>query len=46
MDSGALRQVRAVYDEGSVVVYQAYGPEIAVPALRAGTFVEPFGMGG
>jgi Domain of unknown function (DUF4291) len=40
-----LRQVRALYDDSSVAVYQAYGPEIAEPALRAGTFVEPFGMG-
>jgi hypothetical protein len=28
-----------------VAVYQAYSPEIAEPALRARTFVEPFGMG-
>ncbi|MEV6889402.1 DUF4291 domain-containing protein [Kribbella sp. NPDC051137] len=45
MESGVLRQARALYDEGSVAVYQAYSPEIAEPALRAGTFVEPFGMG-
>ncbi|MGZ0152779.1 DUF4291 domain-containing protein [Kribbella sp. WER1] len=40
-----LRQVRALYGEGVVAVYQAYSPEIAEPALQAGTFVEPFGMG-
>lgn len=40
-----LRQVRALYDDASVAVYQAYSAEIAEPALRAGTFVEPFGMG-
>ncbi|MFF0266905.1 DUF4291 domain-containing protein [Kribbella sp. NPDC004536] len=45
MNGGVLRQVRAWYDEVSVVVYQAYGAEIADAALRAGTFVEPFGMG-
>ncbi|MFG1912408.1 DUF4291 domain-containing protein [Kribbella sp. NPDC048928] len=39
-----FRQVRALYDGASVAVYQAYSPEIAEAALRAGTFVEPFGM--
>lgn len=38
------RQVRALYDESTIAVYQAYSPEIAEPALAAGTFVEPFGM--
>jgi hypothetical protein len=37
-----LRQVRAVHDEQSLVVYQAYPPVIAERALRAGTFVAPF----
>ncbi|MFD4786645.1 DUF4291 domain-containing protein [Streptomyces sp. NPDC058459] len=36
------RQVRAAFDERVVTVYQAYGARIAEPALRAGTFVEPF----
>jgi len=36
------RQIRAVHEEGSVVVYQAYPPRIAEPALEAGTFVAPF----
>jgi hypothetical protein len=36
------RQVRAVWDETSIVVYQAYPPEIADAALTAGTFVPPF----
>jgi hypothetical protein len=40
-----FRQVRAMYDDETVAVYQAYPPEIADPALAAGTFVEPFGMG-
>ncbi|WP_159837929.1 DUF4291 domain-containing protein [Nocardia sp. CY41] len=36
------RRIRAVYDEHTIVVYQAYSPEIAEPALAAGTFVAPF----
>ena len=36
------RQVRALHDDATLVVYQAYAPSIAVPALGAGTFVEPF----
>jgi hypothetical protein len=35
-------QIRAVYDERTVTVYQAYRPEIAEPAARAGRFVPPF----
>ncbi|WP_433005932.1 DUF4291 domain-containing protein [Kribbella sp. CA-294648] len=38
------RQIRALYDDDTIAVYQAYPPEIAEPALRAGTFVKPFGM--
>jgi Domain of unknown function (DUF4291) len=38
------RQVRAVFDETTLVVYQAYRPEIAEAALRAGTFVPPFSL--
>lgn len=37
-----LRRIRAVYDEHTIVVYQAYAPEIVEPALAAGTFVAPF----
>ncbi|WP_053225950.1 DUF4291 domain-containing protein [Solirubrobacter soli] len=37
-----LRQVRARHDDDTLVVYQAYSPAIAEPALRAGTFVSPF----
>jgi hypothetical protein len=33
-----LRQIRAVYDESSITVYQAYPPEIANPALAEGRF--------
>jgi len=38
------RQIRASYDDTTIAVYQAYAPEIADPALAAGTFVPPFGM--
>ncbi|WP_454855208.1 DUF4291 family protein [Promicromonospora soli] len=36
------RQVRAVYDADTITVYQAYPPEIADAAVRAGRFVPPF----
>jgi Domain of unknown function (DUF4291) len=36
------RQVRAVFDDHTVTVYQAYSPAIAEPALAAGKFVPPF----
>ncbi len=36
------RQVRAVFDANTVVVYQAYSPAIAEPAIAAGRFVPPF----
>ncbi|MEI5101809.1 DUF4291 domain-containing protein [Streptomyces sp. PmtG] len=35
-------EIRADYDARSIVVYQAYSPAIADPALRAGRFVAPF----
>lgn len=38
------RAIRADYDERSLIVYQAYRPEIAEAALRAGRFVEPFSL--
>lgn len=37
-----FRQVRADFDEETVVVYQAYPVEIAGPAVREQRFVEPF----
>ena len=37
-----LRQVRASFDDDTIVVYQAYSPAIAEPALAAGRFVAPF----
>ncbi|MEO3854786.1 DUF4291 domain-containing protein [Acrocarpospora sp. B8E8] len=36
------RQIRAVYTEEAVTVYQAYDPAIATPALAAQRFVAPF----
>ncbi|MEU4826739.1 DUF4291 domain-containing protein [Actinomadura citrea] len=36
------REIRACYDRDSITVYQAYAPEIGVPAARHGTFVPPF----
>jgi hypothetical protein len=35
-------QIRADYDKDTIVVYQAFSPEVADAALAAGTFVEPF----
>ncbi|TJZ50088.1 DUF4291 domain-containing protein [Streptomyces piniterrae] len=37
-------QIRADHDAGTVVVYQAYAPAVADPALRAGRFVAPFSL--
>lgn len=37
-------QIRAIYNEQTIRVYQAYSPEIAHPALAAGRFVSPFKM--
>lgn len=39
-----MRQVRAEFDSSSLVVYQAYRPEIAAAALKAGRFVPPFSL--
>lgn len=39
------RQIRAVYDRETVVVYQVYSPAIAGPAVEAGRFVPPFKRG-
>jgi hypothetical protein len=36
------RQIRARHTETTIRVYQAYAPEIADPAVEAGTFVAPF----
>ncbi|SCL54283.1 protein of unknown function [Micromonospora yangpuensis] len=37
-----VRQVRARYSADSITVYQAYPPQIAVPAVATGRFVAPF----
>ncbi|WP_229067792.1 DUF4291 domain-containing protein [Actinoplanes sp. DH11] len=37
-----MRQIRAVFDDRTITVYQAYSAAIAGPALRAGRFVPPF----
>ncbi|MFF1820617.1 DUF4291 domain-containing protein [Kribbella sp. NPDC058245] len=44
MTSAPYRQIRALFDDDTIAVYQAYAPEIALPALAAGTFVAPFGF--
>jgi hypothetical protein len=38
----AWREIRADFDRETIVVYQAYRPEIAAAALKAGKFVAPF----
>src|SRR5690242_5953125 len=38
------REIRADYDDRTIVVYQAYRPEIATAAGRAGRFVPPFSL--
>ncbi|MFD4676782.1 DUF4291 domain-containing protein [Lentzea sp. NPDC058450] len=37
-----MKEIRADYDDQSIVVYQAYSPAIADPALEAQRFVPPF----
>lgn len=44
MEPTPYRQIRALFDDGTIAVYQAYAPAIAEPALAAGTFVPPFGL--
>ena len=36
------RQIRACYTADAITVYQAYSPQIAVPAVAAARFVAPF----
>lgn len=36
--------IRAVYDDDTITVYQAYRKEIAIPAIEAQKFVPPFKM--
>ena len=35
-------EIRADYDADSIVVYQAFSPNIALPALKEKRFVAPF----
>ncbi|ADP83734.1 DUF4291 domain-containing protein [Pseudofrankia inefficax] len=44
-DGAGMREVLASHTAATLTVYQAYSPAIAGPALRAGTFVEPFRVG-
>lgn len=41
---GARREIRADYDRDTIVVYQAYPPAIAEPAIAAQRFVAPFSL--
>ncbi|MEX1191657.1 MAG: DUF4291 domain-containing protein [Brumimicrobium sp.] len=38
------KQIRAVYDEETITVYQAYRAAIAIPAVKNQRFVSPFKM--
>lgn len=42
MSTPSARQIRADFDEETIVVYQAYRPAIALAALEAQTFVVPW----
>lgn len=39
-----LREIRAVFDDRAIRVYQAYSPAIAEPAVAAQKFVPPFSL--
>lgn len=41
-DARPYREIRALFDERTITVYQAYGPSIADAAVAAGRFVAPF----
>ena len=36
------REIRAQYDRDTIVIYQAYSPQIADPAIKQQQFVSPF----
>jgi uncharacterized protein DUF4291 len=38
------REIRGVYDDATITVYQAYREEIARPAVAHGRFVSPFSL--
>jgi Domain of unknown function (DUF4291) len=42
MNNDETRLIRAAYSARTITIYQAYSPEIAGQAVRAGTFVPPF----
>ena len=42
MNNDEPRLIRAAYSARTITIYQAYSPEIADQAVRAGTFVPPF----
>ncbi|MGZ3674192.1 MAG: DUF4291 domain-containing protein [Ktedonobacterales bacterium] len=44
MSDQPLHEIRAYYDATSIVVYQAYRPEIALPAVQHNRFVPPFSL--
>lgn len=44
MSDHPLHEIRADYDAISIVVYQAYAPAIALPAVRHNRFVSPFSL--
>jgi hypothetical protein len=39
------REIRADYDDATIIVYQAYSAAIALPAVRHNRFVPPFSLG-
>jgi hypothetical protein len=45
IEAHGSRQIRAQFNAQALIVYQAFSPEIARPAIQAQTFVPPFGMG-
>ncbi|MDB5288908.1 MAG: hypothetical protein JWL69_149 [Phycisphaerales bacterium] len=45
MTPATPNEIRADYDRQTIVVYQAYRPQIAEAALAAGKFVPPFSFG-
>lgn len=44
MSDDGTRLVRAAYTAETLIVYQAYSPQLADAAVRAGTFVPPFSL--
>lgn len=44
MSDHPIREIRADYDATSIVVYQAYRPAIALPAVQHNRFVSPFSL--